>query len=105
VVVRLVYAELPGPVAVCSPKQALCEPGDRPRVATAWLSTLEANDLARSHGRLSERGREEPSSVLPADLERVVVAEQRGVEPGARFFHGFVGVVGGEYDAAKLVLS
>ena len=27
--VRLVYAELPGPVAVCSPKQALCELGDR----------------------------------------------------------------------------
>src|SRR6476646_468255 len=27
--VRLVSAELPGPVAVCSPKQALCELGDR----------------------------------------------------------------------------
>jgi hypothetical protein len=27
--VRLVYAELPGPVAVCLPKQALCELGDR----------------------------------------------------------------------------
>ena len=27
--VRLVYAELPGPVAVCSPKQAHCELGDR----------------------------------------------------------------------------
>ena len=27
--VRLVYAELPGPVAVCSPKQALRELGDR----------------------------------------------------------------------------
>jgi hypothetical protein len=27
--VRLVYAELPEPVAVCSPKQALCELGDR----------------------------------------------------------------------------
>src|SRR6478672_5213220 len=27
--VRLVYAELPGPVAVCSPKRALCELGDR----------------------------------------------------------------------------
>src|SRR3984893_18426470 len=27
--VRLVYAELPGPVAVCSPKQALCELSDR----------------------------------------------------------------------------
>ena len=27
--VRLVYAELPGPVAVCSPNQALCERGDR----------------------------------------------------------------------------
>jgi hypothetical protein len=27
--VRLVYAELQGPVAVCSPKQALCELGDR----------------------------------------------------------------------------
>ena len=26
---RLVYAELPGPVAVCLPKQALCELGDR----------------------------------------------------------------------------
>src|ERR1700687_613320 len=27
--VRLVYAELPGPVAVCLPKHALCELGDR----------------------------------------------------------------------------
>jgi hypothetical protein len=27
--VRLVYAELPEPVAVCSPRQALCELGDR----------------------------------------------------------------------------
>src|SRR4029077_16979443 len=27
--VRLVYAELPGPVAVCLPKRALCELGDR----------------------------------------------------------------------------
>jgi hypothetical protein len=27
--VRLVYAELPGPVAVGSPKQAHCELGDR----------------------------------------------------------------------------
>src|SRR6202158_2640608 len=27
--VRLVYADLPGPVAVCLPKQALCELGDR----------------------------------------------------------------------------
>jgi hypothetical protein len=27
--VRLVYAELPGPVAVCLPTQALCELGDR----------------------------------------------------------------------------
>jgi hypothetical protein len=27
--VRLVYAELQGPVAVCLPKQALCELGDR----------------------------------------------------------------------------
>ena len=41
--VRLVYAELPGPVAVCSPKQAHCELGDRvPWVATATLSTIES---------------------------------------------------------------
>jgi hypothetical protein len=55
--------------------------------------------MAFSFGRLSDRGREQPSSVLPADLERVVVGEQRGVEPSARFFHGFVRVVGGEHDA------
>jgi hypothetical protein len=48
--VRLVYAELPEPVAVCSPKQALCELGDRdPWMATASLSTVESSARRRPH--------------------------------------------------------
>ena len=33
------------------------------------------------------------------------MAEQRGVEPGARFFHGFVRVVSGEHDAVHTQLA
>ena len=46
--IRLVYGELPGPVAVCSPKQAHCELGDRvPWVAPASLSTVESSARGR----------------------------------------------------------
>jgi hypothetical protein len=44
--VRLVYAELPEPVAVCSPKQALCELAG----ATATLSGFLATSASQLPG-------------------------------------------------------
>ena len=53
--VRLVYAELPGPVAVCLPKQALCELVIVSWVATASLSTVESSAHRRPHRSLPHR--------------------------------------------------
>ena len=40
--VRLVYADPPEPVAVCSPKQALCELGDRVPEARGAAAIIKA---------------------------------------------------------------
>jgi hypothetical protein len=91
--VRLVYAELPGPVAVCLPKQALCGLGDRVQVATASLSTVESSPR-RPHRLLPHRAT--PATVYqarpkqtpapscnlgggPTDVRILVAARRRGL--------------------------
>jgi thiamine pyrophosphate-dependent acetolactate synthase large subunit-like protein len=60
--VRLVYTELPGPVAVCLPKQALREPGDR----------VQGGDRIVEHRRVQRA----PPAPVARDLRAIISSLQ-----------------------------
>ena len=95
--VRLVSAELPGPVAVCSPKRALCELGDRvlggdrivehrpPACAAAPTAHCPTEPPPPRSTRPDPKQTPAPSCNLgggPTDVRILVAARRRGLSSG-----------------------